>query len=648
MKIPLEWLKEYVDLNKEPKEIAESFTYLGLMLDKPISYYENQNYQSAVLDLEHRMDRADWLSIIGCARDLAAFEKTELKMPPSHKKPGKEPEKEQKIKIEVKCPELVRRFKTKVFRNIKVGPSPDWLKNRLEAYGIPSINNIVDITNYVMVEYGQPMHAQDINKLKAPEIVIRRAKKGEKVTTLLGETIELTDQQFVLTQAGEATVIGGIVGGNTTGVDQTTTDIVLDAGNYDQNNIRRSSRQLKIINETVLRYDKFLDPRLAEHAMERAVYLILELAGGEYYENTDWYPDPRTPRQMTLTGDRLKKISGEEFPLEKAEKILNDLSYKTINKTPGSLEMQLPYFRTDVEVEDDLIADVLRIYNYNKLSLNLLDKAPPKEITPEIYQFEEKLRDHLVSIGLHEHITDPLVPKNEKNEKQLVLENALTVEKSALRTSIDQTLKKVVKLYEKVGIEQIRLFEIGKIYQKDGPEGVYDSYQEIRKLSVLNITQGIGVLENSKLTKKILASLMTNLGLYDYRMVQEKGKVNIVYQNDVLGNLSTVGFKLFTKKLLKYHQQTRRVRSEWQTLSTENLSLIIDIKQNFGPIYHAMHDFDPHIVKIEVLEEYTGAEIGKNKKTILVKVYYDTSEKSEIRKNLLEHLNSKYKVEHRD
>jgi phenylalanyl-tRNA synthetase beta chain len=162
MKIPLDWLKEYIKTNKSKQELASSFTSLGLMLDK----YTEGN----ILDLEHRMDRSDWLSIIGCARDLAAFENTDLLFPKLYTEKGKELPIEEQIKIEIKCPNKVNRFNTRIFKNIKVGESPKYIKDRLEMYGIPSINNIVDVTNYVMVELGQPMHAQDIAKLDAKEV----------------------------------------------------------------------------------------------------------------------------------------------------------------------------------------------------------------------------------------------------------------------------------------------------------------------------------------------------------------------------------------------------------------------------------------------------------------------------------------------
>ena len=165
MKIPLVWLNDYIELNNTKKEIEEFFTKIGLMLDKPTT--------NNVLDLEHRMDRSDWLSIIGCARDLCAFKNVLLKYPMIYENNLPDIPIEDKIEVKVNCTNKVNRFKTIIIKNVQVAPSPDWLKERLELYGITSINNIVDITNYVMVEFGQPMHAQDIDKLQSKEIILR-------------------------------------------------------------------------------------------------------------------------------------------------------------------------------------------------------------------------------------------------------------------------------------------------------------------------------------------------------------------------------------------------------------------------------------------------------------------------------------------
>ena len=181
MKIPLDWLKQYISTDKSAKELANDFTMIGLLLDKPIVDFSHEEYSTKVLDLEHRMDRADWLSILGCARDLACYLKADLIMPEAIDLPS-QIEVNSQIEIKVDCPDLVNRFTTLVIKGLNVKPSPSWLSNRLEAYGIPSINNVVDITNYVMVEMGQPMHAQDIAKLSKKEIHIRRANEAETLT----------------------------------------------------------------------------------------------------------------------------------------------------------------------------------------------------------------------------------------------------------------------------------------------------------------------------------------------------------------------------------------------------------------------------------------------------------------------------------
>jgi len=598
MRIPLEWLREYVDIKKSPKEIADSFTLLGLMLDK---------IDGEVLSLEHRMDRSDWLSVLGCARDLAAFEKLNLILPPLHTQKGKAPGKNQIVNIDVECPDKVRRFNTRVFRNIKVKPSPDWLKNRLELYGIPAINNIVDITNYVMVELGQPMHAQDLAKMEKQEIVIRNAKKTDAITTLLGENIELDESMFVLTQNDKPTVIGGIVGGESTGINEKTTDIVLDAGNYDQVNIRKTSRKIKIQNESVLRYDKFLHPKLTEIAIQRTAYLILELAGGEYFENIDWYPDKTPLKELTLRKTRLDKIGGMDIKLSTAKEILDSLGYKIRNESSDQISVEIPYFRTDVEVEDDLVADVLRINSYEKVPSKIISGAPPKEISTPIYAFEDKLRNLCVNLGLHEHITIPLVKKKGVSG-EVVLENALSSERNALRTTIRETLLPVVSTYKKHKISDIGLFEIGKVYKDNKEENILEIYH--------------------KDPKPILSALLREFGIgwKDFNKI---------------GSISLDSITIKTEKLMNSRGVGNRVVTELKNYSTEDFSFVLKQEQQFGDVYYEIKNFHGKIVNVEVLET---RELSKNEKSVHVRITYSTSDTSKIREDLLSKLKKVHNV----
>lgn len=629
MKIPLDWLKEYIKTDKSKQELANSFTSLGLMLDK----YTEGN----VLDLEHRMDRSDWLSIIGCARDLAAFENTELLFPKLHTEKGKELPIEEQIKIEIKCPNKVNRFNTRIFKNIKVGESPKYIKDRLEMYGIPSINNIVDITNYVMVELGQPMHAQDIAKLEAKEIVIRDAKKGEKITTLNGDTVELVEENAVLTQNDKATVIMGIVGGKETGVTETTKDIILDAGNYNQVFIRKASRKLKIQNETVMRCDKFLHPKLTEIALQRATQLILEFAGGEYYENQDCYPNKAEEKIQTIRLKRIEQLGGMRFEMDKVKNILNKLGYQITKDGEDALEVTVPYFRTDVEVEDDIVADILRISDYANIPLQLIQSAPPKNITPEVYTFEDKLRDICVNLGLHEHITDPIIQKGTQkdtnNRKEIVLENALTSEKSALRTDIKQTLEGVLENYKKHKISKIGLFEIGTIYFEDPSDKTVTKYKEVKTLEIMYSNTSVTVKESSDEFKKLLNRLIVELKI-------EWGSVQKIW------DITPYSVSIPTEQLLKLVKETnntsKNIIDKVTTYTTEDFSIILSRNTKFGDIYNTIKTIDKSVIEVEVIEEY---KINDTQKSILLRVTLDKSDTQAIRKAIIDKLKTGFNVD---
>lgn len=549
MKIPLIWLKDYIDTDKSAKELAASFTQLGLMLDKPI--------ENNVLDLEHRMDRSDWLSMIGCARDLAAFEGIPLKLPKLSTKPGLKLKDEILIPIKVNTP-AVRRFQTRVFKGIQVAPSPKWLVDRLTAYGMEPINNIVDITNFVMVEYGQPMHAQDIAKLPGRDITIRSAKNGEKLTTLLGTEIKLDANIPILTSGNKPTVILGVVGGELTGVTNSTADIILDSGNYDSRVIRKSSRQFKIMNETVSRDDKFLDSRAIDFAMARATGLIFELAGGTYYTNDDYYPNPVVPKTQTLRLSRLKLLSGMDISLTTAKKILKSLEYSVIEEGEGSLTVEIPYFRTDVEVEDDLISDILRIHNYTLIPQISLSTPIPPDITPDIYRFEERLRDLLVAQGAHEHITNSLVTSVNQSD-QVILANALSIDQNALRHNLSDGLSHVLSTYKKHKIENVLVFEIGKTFTKQK-----NKYLEHRLLTVCST----GDVRDS------LATLLSSLGIT---------KTNI-------GTIAPSSYTIYTEELMSLAKKYTGIISDFTHTQSRDISLLVPLNLTFADILKIIND----------------------------------------------------------
>ncbi|MBP9703015.1 hypothetical protein KBD69_05020 [Candidatus Woesebacteria bacterium] len=561
MKIPLNWLKDYVETTKSPREIAMSFTQLGLMLDKPLD-------DTGVLDLEHRMDRSDWLSIIGCARDFAAFENIKLKYPVTITKTLNKVKPSEMVEITVNSPH-VRRFNTRLVKNVKVAESPAWLKDRLNAYGIKSINNVVDITNYVMVEIGQPMHAQDTAKLIKREITIRAATKGEKIKTILGTTVSLDPDIFVLSSGGVGTVIGGIVGGIDTSVTKDTTEIILDAGNYDQSVIRKNSRRLKIINETVSRYDKFLHPDLCEIALDRATYLLETLAGATVYANVDYYPMRVKPVNMTLTYKRLKTLSGMDLAVKDIKRILTALEYQIIDETKDSLKLVIPYFRTDVEVEDDVVADILRINDYSNIPTSPLTTPVPTDITPAVLLFEEHLRDLVVAQGAHEHITASLV-KESGSDGEILLSNALSTDQNALRLSLAPILREINSNYSKHKINNPLLFEIGKVFKKSK-----SNYQEVSELTVYGSSDRI---------QSSLASLMHQLDI-SY-VIDNKGE--IIIESGRVGQVTPDSYTLDTASLIKHYRKYTGIVSEFEHVIKRDLSLVSPTTVSYYDIAHVI------------------------------------------------------------
>lgn len=374
-----------------------------------------------------------------------------------------------------------------------------------------------------------------------------------------------------------------------TGVTSTTTDIILDAGNYDSRVIRKSSRQLKIMNETVSRDDKFLDPRLIDLALARATDLILEIAGGTYYFNDDYYPSPVLPKSMTLRLSRLHLLSGMDLTLLTAKKILKSLDYSIIEEGVGSLTVEIPYFRTDVEVEDDLVSDILRIYNYENIPLHPINTPVPFDITPSIYRFEDRLRDLLIAQGAHEHITSSLSTAT-GSQDEVVLANALSSDQNALRTHLSPGLKRVLSTYAKHKLSKIQVFEIGKVFRTQA-----QNYLEGR---LLTLASNIDVRDS-------LATLMSSLGITKYQINSDH---EIVVEQKLVGTLNRDSYTLVTDSLMPLAKSYTGIISEFSHLSTRDLSLLVPKNLKYFDITNCLSELACTWIKIESKGELTEIE----------------------------------------
>lgn len=483
MKIPYKWFTEYVNTKLEPKEVAKMLTQIGHALDKPL--FEQGGY--TVMDLEDRGNRGDVSGVIGIARDFAALTEQKLKEPELAEIPPTDNSKFE-TKITVKS-DKVTRWRCVIFKNIKIEESPEWMRKKLEAYGIEPKNNMVDITNYVMLEYGMPLHAFDLNKVD--EIVLRQAKKGEKLVTFEGTELEFDESDLIAADSSKPLTLTTAVGGRESGISNSTTNALLEAGLYDQPTVRRTALKLNVRNESANRLGKYLHPEYCEIAIARTIQLVKEIMGVDPEPASfDYYPHKAKEITTELTSERLNLFAGSEISLSEAKKILENLEFE-VEEKDDKLKAKVPYFRTDVKMEDDLIEEVLRIRGYEKIPSELTSNPAPKKLEFPVMDMENKIKDAAVRLGFNEVITQQIIDISDvlktgaSSEKIVKLENSWNKELNILRNELFTSVLKYFISYKKHGATETKLFECGKTYSVNPTLPGYEKYLEHRVTGII-------------------------------------------------------------------------------------------------------------------------------------------------------------------
>jgi len=416
--------------------------------------------------------RPDCFGQLGMAREVAAAFEKRFVLPEWYQenwRPSGE-EGEFSLKIEVKDSQLAPRYSALVIEGVKIAPSPLWLQQRLVNVGLRPINNIVDVTNYVMMELGQPMHAFDGRKLEEGKIVVRRAQKGEKLVTLDGEERTLSEEDLVIADGKKAVALAGIMGGENSEVGDDTTVVVLEAATFDKATIRRSSMRLGVRTEASLRFEKGLDTNLTIPAIKRAAELILELCPQAKITSPllDFYPQPRKEKQVVTTAAFVNKILGGKVPEKEMVAILNRLGLKT-EKKKEKLVVTVPTFRRDIEIPEDLVEEVGRIYGYDKLPLVLPRKAiSPAPVSPQ-WRLEKKVKEKLSALGFDEIYTYAFVGKElyqrcRLSPAELIpLQNPISPQLAFLKNSLLPSLIEKAAL-NAANFEKFSLFEVGRVF----------------------------------------------------------------------------------------------------------------------------------------------------------------------------------------
>ena len=461
---------------------------LVLAEDAPIGASLSDYLGDQILDLEVTPNRPDCLSMLGVAREAAALTGVPVQEPEASY-PEDGPPIDSCVSVEVEDPDLCPRYTASLVSGIVIGPSPPWLQDRLAKAGLRPINNVVDVTNYVMLEYNQPLHAFDFQTLKGGKVVVRRARVGETLTTLDGVERRLSPSMLVIADAQDPVGLAGIIGGGHTEMTEGTTAVLLESANFDPVNNRRTSQGLKLTTEASLRFEKGLRPELAPLALRRATRLIQEVAGGDVAKGTiDVFParDTFAAPVVTLTADRLWKVLGVRLPPRRVEDALRSLGFDLQQEPPDAEEWQalrvtVPYWRSDVEGEDDLVEEVARLVGYDEIPTEALSTPIPLSQPQPLRELRERIKDHLAGCGMQEVISYPLTNLEElakvkalEGEDGVVrVANPMSSQQECLRPTIVPSVLSTLASNRPHFQGPVSLFEAGSVFlprQDDLPE----------------------------------------------------------------------------------------------------------------------------------------------------------------------------------
>lgn len=467
MNISLNWLSDYVDVDLPAAELGELFTRIGLNCES-IASADND----LVFDLEVTSNRPDWLGHLGVARELAAATGKAFR-PPTITLPPAEGKVEELTSVTVEAPDLCPRYTARVIRNVTVGPSPAWLRDYLEAVGMRSINNVVDVTNFILMEYSQPLHSFDYDKLAENRIVVRRARKGESLLSIDETRCELTNEMLVIADAEKPVAIAGVMGGLDSEVSDATKTVLLESACFAPLSIRRTSRALGLMSESNYRFERGVDPVAVETASARAAQLLCELTGGTLAEGmADVWAKPFTPAEVTLRTARVKTLLGIDVPTDRQVEILDRLGLSP-RLDDQAIVCTAPPWRADLRREVDLIEEIARLVGYD--TIPTLDEVshPVRPMGPT-ERVRRQVLATMAAAGYSEAITFSFCDTDQARlfhpAEPITVDVSVRRSNNALRPTLLVSLLDAVKNNQDLGNDEVSLFELAAIFPPgDGP-----------------------------------------------------------------------------------------------------------------------------------------------------------------------------------
>ncbi|MBI5723692.1 MAG: phenylalanine--tRNA ligase subunit beta [Planctomycetes bacterium] len=640
MKISLNWLSDYVDVSMPAGELSERLMHAGFCIEEIA-----ETADDIVLDVEVTSNRPDLLGHIGMAREIAAATGAAFKAPvlPALPTSGKAAD---LATVEVPAPDLCPRYTARVIRGVKIGPSPDWLVRRLEAVGLRSVNNVVDVTNYVLMEYSQPLHSFDYDKLAGHKIIVRRASAGETMTAIDGTVCRLDESMLVIADAKRPVAIAGIMGGLDSEVSAGTVNILLESAQFDPLATRKASRKLALISPSNYRFERGIDPVGVEQASLRACQLILELAGGQLAEGViDVWAKPFEPPVVSLRPQRTNKLLGIEVPTDRQVEILTRLGLSPKLKD-GQIVCAIPPHRADLTREIDLIEEVARLHGYDKIPVG---GKVTHAVQPEGRQ--QRLRREacqiLAACGFDEAVTFTFIDQVEAKLFQYGKEQTVCVDpinrrtNNTIRPTLMPSLMKVCKTNQDMGTDDLSVFEIASvIYREIGKQGELNEHLEL----------GLATTGELRYLRGTIETLIERLGLAGRIAFEPAGELNVggfAARINVDGRLlGAMG--LANEDVLEYYGlkkpialaeiyfdrllELARPERKYQPIPVfppikRDLSFIVDDSAAWSKLAGAVESVRQDIREsCQFVTIYRGKPIPEGKKSVTIRLTYRSSE----------------------
>ncbi|MDD3374164.1 MAG: phenylalanine--tRNA ligase subunit beta [Candidatus Omnitrophica bacterium] len=651
MKINLNWIKDYIDIPNKVDELAHKLTLSGQEVEK----IEKINGDT-VFELEVTPNRPDCLSFIGLAREFSAILNKNLKKP-----------KIKKIKfLNNKCDITIEdkkdcsRYIGAILTGVKIAQSPLGMQKNLKTIGLRPINNIVDVTNFCLMETGQPMHAFDYDKLKGNKVVVRRAKKGEKIIAIDDVVYDLDPSILVIADEKKPVAIAGIMGGKEAEVTKETKNILLESAYFDPILIRRASRNLALRSDSSYRFERGVDVNVVEAGIKRAVNLIQDLAGGVAFSQKDVYPgkSKKIQKKIDVTTDQINSLLGANLPTTRIKNILKKLECSVSEKKKNCLEVAPPSFRSDITKDVDVIEEIARVVGFDNLPLKMPEIKAQNIVGSQKWIFKKDLSQALTGQGLDEIISYTMVGEktienaNISFDKEIIQnQNPLTEDQVFMRTDSLPSILNIVSLNIKRGQKNLKLFELGKIYPASGEKDILsivmtgDRSKDWRSLK----KEKIDFYDIKGTVENVLGYFLKEEGCFEKAEIcycQKGQSAEVVFKGKKIGFLGKIDEGVLNRWDIKYQDvffaqiETSSIFKASQKIEkykavceypcvVRDISLSLQENISYQKIKDViLRDNEPLLLEVDFVEQYLGEKLEKGHRGVTISLTYQSFQKT--------------------